>query len=354
MKQQHTHAPGITDKITQPQKFCETESLTVETICELFHNDRETLKAKADALCRQIHGPNVYVRGLLEYSNICQMDCAYCGIRKSNTKVTRYRMTPEQILATTRQAYNDGYRTFVLQGGEDPFFTDDVLAKLVFEIKKSCNFEVALTLSLGVRSYQSFRRLKEAGADRYLMRFETSDPGLYSLIKQGESLERRLDALRSLKALDYELGSGFMTGLPGETDALLLQNALLTQKLGCDMVGIGPFIPHPETPLANSVKPDLEKALVAVALVRLLLPNAHMPATTAGGTINTRGRELMLACGANVVMPNIGSAEYKDKYLLYPGKICLDEDYHECEACLAGRIASIGKKIDYSIGSALR
>jgi len=337
-----------------PNASSSAAQYTQDELVRIFHEDPERLKSLADECCRREHGSSVYVRGLIEYSNFCSMDCTYCGIRKSNAGAARYRMTPDEIIAAAVRAFGEGYRTFVLQGGEDPFFTDDVLATIVTNIKKQCRYEPAITLSAGVRSYQSYRRLKEAGADRYLLRFETSDPDLYAKLKNGESLSRRLDALRSIKALGFETGSGFMTGLPGESDETLCSNALLTQKIGCDMVGIGPFIPHPDTPLAGTAKPDLERTLRAVALVRMLLPRAHMPATTAAGSIDNMGREKMLSAGANVVMPNIGAVEYKNKYLLYPGKICLDEEYHECESCLAGRIASIGKKIDYSIGSSLR
>lgn len=325
----------------------------VDVALRLFFEDPGELQSRADQACRRVHGQRVYVRGLIEYTNHCAMDCAYCGIRRGNREVRRYRMSAEEIVATAARAYGLGYRSFVLQGGEDPSFTDDVLARIVEGIKRECHYEVAVALSAGVRGQAGYRRLREAGIDRYLLRFETSDPRLYSRLKNGESLSRRLDALRALKELGYETGSGFMTGLPGEGLSTLADNAVLARELGCDMVGIGPFIPHPKTPLAGAGAPDLGRTLRALALTRLLLPKAHMPATTAAGSVDGQGREKMLSCGANVVMPNIGLPERKADYQLYPGKICVNEDYGQCGSCLAARVASIGKRLDYSVGGAL-
>ncbi len=305
---------------------------------------------RADALCRSVHGDKVWLRGLVEFSNFCGMDCQYCGIRHSNSKVERYRLTPDQIIDLTVQGYEAGLRTFVLQGGEDPWFTADRMAQVLDGIKTRTKGEAAVTLSLGIRPRETFRLWKDAGADRYLMRFETSDPDLHARLRCGVSLERRLEALDDLRDLGWEVGSGFMVGLPGETEETRIRNALLCYEKHFDMVGIGPFIPHPETPLAQAPQQPLELALRATALVRLLLPLANMPATTAAGSLDKQGREKMMAAGANVLMPNITPEDVKKNYLLYPNKICLDESGFECINCLDIRTHLVRKAIDYARG----
>ena len=321
---------------------------------ELFRNNPDELKRLADERCRAVHGGNVYVRGLIEFTNHCSMNCNYCGIRRDNAGAHRYRMSADEIISCAVSAYASGVRTFVLQGGEDGSFTDAELTGIIGGIKDATGPDTAITLSVGIRSRASFERLKAAGADRYLLRFETSNESLYRSLKSGEPLERRIDALRVIRELGFETGSGFMTGLPGETEDDVINNCLLAHGLALDMVGVGPFIPHPDTPLAGSVTPDIDRAVRAVALVRLLLPNAHIPATTAAGSLHPRGRELMLAAGANVVMPNVTPVKFKKDYLLYPGKICLDEEYQECAGCLAGRVRTVGKELNYATAGAIR
>ena len=262
-------------------------------------------------------------------------------------------MTPEEIIETALSAFKRGVKTFVLQGGEDPFFNDEVLCGIISSIKNQTGGEAALTLSVGIRPRESYKKLKDAGADRYLIRFETSDESIYARLKSGQKLETRLNAIRTIKELGYETGSGFMVNLPGETDETVIRNCELCRELDLDMVGIGPFIPHPETPLAQADKKGIETAVKAVALTRILLPYAHIPATTAAATIEPMGREMMFAAGANVVMPNITPEKYKKDYLLYPDKICLDEDYIKCLGCLSGRAEYSGKSIDMSIAGAL-
>lgn len=323
-------------------------------LVRLFREEPDSLIALADAVCRSIHGDAVYVRGLLEITNRCARDCAYCGLRSSNRGVHRYRMDVDEILERVKRAFDSGMRSFVLQGGEDGYLKDDEVAAIVSAVKGATRGEAAVALSLGVRTRASYKALRDAGADRYLMRFETSDPTTYASLKGGERLERRIEALMDLRDLGYELGSGFMTGLPGETEDTVIANAFLCRELDLDMVGIGPFIPHPETPLNGEQGSSMELAERATALVRCLLPFAHMPATTAAGSLDPRGRERMWMAGANVVMPNIGGSDRRKDYLLYPGKICLDEDFTTCMGCLSLRVAACGKRLDLSKAPALR
>jgi biotin synthase len=315
--------------------------------------DTETLLSRARDLCVARHGRGVLLRGLIEYSNLCACDCLYCGIRRSNAKVARYRLGAEEIAAIARKGYRAGLRSFVLQGGEDPEHAREVLPRAVALVREACP-EAAITLSAGILSREAYRRLRGAGADRYLLRFETSDPGLHRTLRGGIGLERRLEALGDLADLGYQVGSGYMVGLPGETEETRIGNALLCRELGLDMIGIGPFIPHPETPLGSSPQAPIELTLRAAALVRLLLPDAHMPATTAAGSLDPEGREKMILAGANVLMPNITPPAEKRNYLLYPGKICLDEEGETCIGCLSLRMKSIGRELSFRRGDAPR
>lgn len=311
------------------------------------------LVKKADEVCRQNYSGSVWIRGLIEFSNYCRMDCAYCGIRKSNDKVSRYRLTENEIIETVRQGKEAGIRTFVLQSGEDGGRDIKTLCRLVEKTRLTLGENGALTLSCGRMSKSNYAELKKAGADRYLMRFETSDENIYAKLKNGENLSIRLRALRDLKELGFETGSGYMVGLPEETEQTRINNALLCRELELDMVGIGPFIPHPETPLKDAEQGPIEMAVRSTALIRLLLPKTNIPATTAAGSIDPEGREKILMAGANVLMPNITPVKYKKNYLLYPGKICLDESGLECLNCLSFRVKQTGKKIDLGVGTAL-
>jgi biotin synthase len=315
--------------------------------------DTETLISRARELCLERHGRDVLLRGLIEYSNRCDWDCLYCGIRRSNPRVVRYRCEPEEILAIARKGYRAGLRSFVLQGGEDRVFAERSLPRAVELIRGECP-EAAITLSAGILSRRIYASLRDAGADRYLLRFETSDPELHRRLRAGLPLERRLEALGDLSDLGYQLGSGYMVGLPGETEETRIANALLCRDLELDMVGIGPFIPHPDTPLAGSPQEPIELTLRATALVRLLLPDAHMPATTAAGSLDPEGREKMILAGANVLMPNITPPAAKRNYLLYPGKICLEEEGETCIGCLGLRMRSVGRELSFRRGDALR
>jgi biotin synthase len=328
--------------------------LNTNEIIDLYENSTiEVLVKKAGEVCFSKYGYKVFLRGLIEFSNYCNRDCLYCGIRNSNKKINRYRLTEEEILFTIRNGFISGLKTFVLQSGEDDYFTVDKLCALVKKVKSVTNNEVALTLSCGIMTRDQFKELKNAGCDRYLLRFETSDENLHSYLRNGISLRRRLQALTDLKELGYEVGSGFMVGLPGETEQIRINNALLCKEFGFDMIGIGPFIPHQDTPLRSSKQMSLELAVKSVALIRLLLPDANIPATTAAGSLESDGREKMLSAGANVLMPNITPSKYKKNYLLYPGKICLDEDGIQCMSCLSERVRNTSKMICYERGDSL-
>ncbi len=327
----------------------------IKTIIDFYKTaSPEELSKQADRVCRENHGNTVWLRGLVEFSNYCRRDCLYCGIRAGNLKISRYRLDEKQILEIIREGFKAGLRTFVLQSGEDDFYTGKILTALIEKIKTKTNGEAALTLSCGIRKKEEYRAFKKAGADRYLLRFETAGPDLHRHLRNGRTLEERLQALADLKELDYETGSGYMTGLPGETEEIRVQNALLCRKLELDMVGIGPFIPHPDTPLGGSPQLSFEHTLRAVSLVRLLLPRAHIPATTAAGSLDPEGREKMLRAGANIIMPNITPLPYRRYYTLYPGKICIEEDGLQCIGCLEVRARSAGKTIIKGRGDSLR
>ncbi len=312
------------------------------------------LIALARAAADAVHGKDVLLRGLIEVTNECGMDCLYCGIRRSNRGAERYRMTNEEVAATIEAGFEAGFRSFVLQGGESPNLRGDGLLRLTEAARAAAGPESAITLSFGIRSRREYEELRAAGADRYLMRFETADPELHRYLRDGMTLERRLAALEDLRAADFQLGSGFMAGLPGETEETLIANIALCAALDLDMGGVGPFIPHPATPLASASGGSIEPAIRATALLRLALPKCHIPATTAAGTLHPEGRERMLEAGANVLMPNITPVAAKKNYLLYPGKICLDESGFHCVGCLSLRAKGRGLSLSWARGDAVR
>lgn len=307
------------------------------------------LFAAADAACRSAFGDAVYVRGLIEASNRCVRQCLYCGIRRGNASVARYSLNDDAIVAAARAGFAAGIRSFVIQGAEDPAFGPERLARLAGKLKEMTKGEAALTFSFGTMNRAAYSAIKAGGADRYLLRFETSDPALHERLRLSP-LADRLRALENLRSLGFEVGSGFMTGLPGASPDAIERDAALAADLDLDMVGIGPFIPHPGTPLAGERGHGLEPTLRACAAVRLALPLANMPATTAAGSVAPDGRERMLAAGANVLMPNIGPVDNKKDYELYPGKICLDEDGMKCLGCLGLRVRSVDKRLDMARG----
>ena len=293
--------------------------------------NQDKLFARADKVRQQFVGDNVLLRGLIEFSNICRNNCCYCGIRKDNKRLKRYRMTPEQIVETAKRAVDMGFQTVVLQSGEDMWFNAQRLSAIISEIKK---LNVVVTLSIGERSFAEYKAFREAGADRYLLRIETTDKDLYHRLDPGMSWQQRYECLLMIKELGYEVGSGMMVGLPGQSLESVADDLLFLKDLPVDMAGIGPFIPHPETPLAQEKGGTLSLALRTMAVMRLLLPKINIPATTAMEALDPQGRLLALQAGANVVMPNVNEGEFRRLYELYPGKPCLNETPTHCRSCI--------------------
>lgn len=319
-------------------------------IARLLARPLEELVAEADSLRRLRHGDGVWIRGLLEFTNRCTCNCLYCGLRAANGRLGRYSLTEEEILLSVRAGFARGLGTFVLQGGEDPDWTTDRLCRLVEAVKVETEGRAAVTLSCGIKSRGDYRRLAACGADRYLLRFETADPILHERLRGGISLRRRLQALDDLREEGFELGSGFMVGLPGETEAVRVANLELCRDLALDMVGIGPFIANPDTPLAGEASGTLEATVRMTAALRLLLPDANIPATTAAGSLFSQGREAMLGAGANVLMPNVTPLAYRERYLLYPGKDTITQDgIQELEA-IAAHLEELGRRADLGRG----
>lgn len=300
---------------------------------------------RAVAARRSVYGNDVYVRGLIEISNICKNDCLYCGIRHSNKKCSRYRLSEEEILSCCEEGYALGFRTFVMQGGEDPFFTDELLCGIIKKIKSNYP-DCAVTLSLGERSYGSYKALFDAGADRYLLRHETADPDLYGKLHPKDmSFENRMECLKNLKEIGYQTGCGFMVGAPYQTNKSLAYDLKFVEQFRPAMCGIGPFIPHGATPFADFSGGTLHTTLFLLSLLRLMDPGLLLPATTALGTIHNEGREQGILAGANVVMPNLSPLSVRKKYELYDNKICTGEESAQCKSCLSRRMESIGYKI---------
>ncbi len=305
----------------------------------------EDLFEKADYVRREIYGNLVYIRGLIEISSYCKNDCYYCGIRCGNKNAQRYRLSKEQILDCCEAGNQLGFRTFVLQGGEDPFFTRERVTDIISEIKSRYP-ENAVTLSLGEKDYETYQEWFDAGADRYLLRHETADKEHYEKIHPPQmSFEHRIQCLRDLKTIGYQVGCGFMVESPYQTNLSLAQDMQFITEFQPEMVGIGPFISHQDTPFKEEKTGSLEKTLKLLALIRLAHPHVLLPATTALGTIHPQGRELGLKAGANVVMPNLSPKDVRKKYSLYDHKICTGEEAAECIRCLKLRVESAGYEI---------
>ncbi|MCL2028347.1 MAG: [FeFe] hydrogenase H-cluster radical SAM maturase HydE [Bacteroidales bacterium] len=312
----------------------------------------QELFTKADNVRRAHYGTDVYIRGLIEISNYCRNDCYYCGIRKGNQHVERYRLNKDEILSCCKEGYRLGFRTFVLQGGEDATFSDAWICDTVSEIKR-LHPDCAVTLSLGEKSYDSYKAYYDAGADRYLLRHETANAEHYHLLHPNSmSLENRKNCLWDLKKIGYEVGSGFMVGSPHQTTENLIEDLRFLQELQPDMIGIGPYISHQNTPFRDYKNGDLHQCLRLIAILRLMFPYALIPATTALGTIDSEGRELGLKAGANVVMPNLSPVKVRKQYELYDHKICTNEEAAECRMCLENRVAAAGYHIVTHIGNA--
>ena len=303
------------------------------------------LAQKAEAVRRSSYGNRVFIRGLIEFTNCCKNDCHYCGIRRGNRSCQRYRLTQEEILACCDAGYELGFRTFVLQGGEDPWFTQQRMTDLVKSIK-SAHPDCALTLSVGEKDRDTYQEWFDAGADRYLLRHETANPGLYSSLHPGEmSLENRMRCLKDLKENGYQTGCGFMVGSPGQTPEMILEDLRFIQQFQPQMVGIGPFIPHQDTIYKNEAPGSAALTLRLLAILRLMLPDVLLPATTALGTVMGDGRQQGMRYGCNVVMPNLSPPDVRKKYALYDGKISAGEEAAESVALLKKSMAAIGYEV---------
>lgn len=312
------------------------------------------LAREADAVRREIYGNEVFVRGLIEFSNICKNNCYYCGIRAENAKAERYRLSQEEIMLCCREGYELGFRTFVLQGGEDPYFTDEKVCEIVSAIRE--NYEdCAITLSIGEKSRESYQAYYDAGANRYLLRHETANQEHYGKLHPASmTLENRKRCLYDLKEIGYQVGSGFMVGSPFQTTENLIEDLRFLEELQPDMIGIGPYINHAETPFKGYANGTLSQTLRLVSILRLMFPYALIPATTALGTIHPQGRELGLQAGANVVMPNLSPVDVRKKYDLYENKICTGEEAAQCRGCLEKRVEEAGYRIVTARGDVRR
>lgn len=333
----------LIDKLEKNRTLTKEEFVTL--IKNISPENSEYLFDKARKTARKFFGSSIYMRGLIEFTNYCKNDCFYCGIRASNRNAQRYRLTNDEILSCCEQGYNLGFRTYVLQGGEDPYFTDDRITDIVSSIHKQYP-ECAITLSIGEKPRDSYQRFFDAGANRFLLRHETADYDHYAkLHPENLSAQNRQRCLRDLKEIGYQTGTGFMVGSPYQTPENLADDLLFIRDLSPEMVGIGPFIPHCDTPFKDEKQGGTDMCLYLIGILRLMLPNGLLPATTALGTSDPKGREKGILAGANVVMPNLSPVVYRKKYSLYDNKICTGEEAAECNLCLRRRMQSIGYEI---------
>ena len=329
------------------EKLRQTRDLSDDELRELISSSEydEALRLNADAVRRENYGDAVFIRGLIEFTNYCKNNCYYCGIRAGNTDAVRYHLSKEEILLCCREGYGLGYRTFVLQGGEDPYYTDELICDIVSAIK-AAHPDCAVTLSIGEKPKESYQRWFEAGADRYLLRHETANAEHYGRLHPASmSSENRKRCLFDLKEIGYQVGSGFMVGSPYQTTDDLIADLRFLQELQPDMIGIGPYITHKSTPFRDMESGGLELTLRTLSILRLMFPYALLPSTTALGTISTNGRELGLMHGANVVMPNLSPVRVRKLYELYENKICTGEESAQCRGCLEARVMSAGYRI---------
>lgn len=346
-----THLPdGLVEKLSLERNLNDTE---LKGLLETDSLDKPLLLA-AEQRRREIYGDDVYIRGLIEFTNYCRNNCYYCGIRQGNPHAERYRLSKEEILTCCAEGYALGFRTFVLQGGEDPYYNDDRVCQLVSEIRSRYP-DCAITLSIGEKSRESYQAFFDAGANRYLLRHETANEQHYKKLHPNSmSLQNRKRCLYDLKEIGYQVGSGFMVGSPFQTTETLIEDLRFLQELQPAMIGIGPYIPHAETPFASFGSGSLALTLRLIAILRLMFPYALIPATTALGTIHPQGRELGLKAGANVVMPNLSPVTVRKLYDLYENKICTGEESAQCRGCLEGRVRSVGYRIVTSRGDVIQ
>ena len=334
---------SLIDKLTTQQNLPDEELLALITTTE--PNINQLLASAADKVRRKYYGNKVYIRGLIEFTNYCKNNCYYCGIRAGNSQAHRYRLTKEQILDCCSEGYRLGFRTFVLQGGEDPYYTDERICHIVAAIRAQ-HPDCAITLSIGEKERASYQAYFDAGANRYLLRHETADAEHYAKLHPASmSLANRKRCLFDLKEIGYQVGSGFMVGSPFQTPENLLADLRFLQELMPDMIGIGPYITHEQTPFAQQKSGTAEQTLRLLSMLRLMFPFALLPSTTALGTIHPQGRELGLKAGGNVVMPNLSPVNVRKLYELYENKICTGEEAAQCRSCLEARVRMAGYEI---------
>lgn len=329
------------------QRATANNSLTKEDLVALLMADskeeQRLLFDLANDIRRRVHGDEVHLRGIIEFSNYCRNDCMYCGLRRSNRAIHRYRMTVQQVVQAAAQAVELGFKTIVLQSGEDPWYSVEMICQMLTQIKT--NHDVAITLSIGERSPEEYQQLYQKGADRFLLKHETADEQLFHKLRPGTSYQHRLQCLNWLRQAGFQVGSGNMIGLPGQTVETLAEDILLLKELDVEMAGIGPFIPHPQTPLANSEPGDVLMTLKTLAVARIVLPEAHLPATTALGTLHPQGREMALNCGANVIMPNVTPLKYRKLYQIYPNKAGSSDDPIQSVNKIVSLVHGVGRRV---------
>ena len=339
--------PSLVQKLSEERNLSDSE---LKALLESQSLDT-ALFAAADKKRREVYGDEVYIRGLIEFTNYCANNCYYCGIRRGNTQVQRYRLGKDEILACCAEGYALGFRTFVLQGGEDPYYSDELICRIVSQIRSRYP-DCAITLSIGEKSRQSYQAFFDAGANRYRLRHETAGKQHYrKLHPNSMGLQNRKRCLYDLKQIGYQVGSGFMVGSPFQTTEDLIEDLRFLQALQPAMIGIGPYITHPETPFASFANGSLALTLRLIAALRLMFPYGLIPATTALGTIHPQGRELGLKAGANVVMPNLSPVAVRKLYDLYENKICTGEEAAQCRSCLERRVRAAGYRIVTAIGN---
>lgn len=334
-------------------KLVKNQILTKEELISLINCNKEEqayLAQKANEVRIENYGNQIYIRGLIEFSNFCKQDCYYCGIRKSNLNCQRYRLTLEDIMACCNEGYHLGFRTFVLQGGEDPYFTDDRMAEIISTIRETYP-DCAITLSIGEKSKETYQRFFDCGANRFLLRHETATNSHFEKLHPlNQSLANRLTCLQNLKDIGYQVGCGFMVGSPYQTDEHIAEDLLFIKNFNPQMVGVGPFIPHKDTPFKNYPSGSLDLTLKLLSIIRLMLPKVLLPATTALATIDPKGREKGILSGANVVMPNLSPLSVRKKYLLYNNKVATGEESAQSLKKLEEKARSIGCVISASRG----
>ena len=346
------HLKQLIDRLEGSRDLSDAE-FTELLLCE----DSEAvayLAERARVVREKIYGKEVYLRGLIEFTNYCKNNCKYCGIRCGNKNAERYRLSKEEILSCCDIGYELGFRTFVLQGGEDPYFNDDRMVDIVSAMRKN-HPDCAITLSIGEREKESYQKLFDAGANRYLLRHETADKAHYEYLHPKEmSYDHRMQCLRDLKEIGYQVGCGMMVGSPGQKTEHYIKDLRFMQEFKPEMVGIGPFIPHHDTEYAGEKAGTVERTLKLLSIIRLILPEVLLPATTALGTIDPTGREKGILAGANVVMPNLSPGNVREKYLLYDNKICTGDEAAECIRCMAQRVSKVGYTVVQSRGDHIK